>query len=80
MSRFAQPFLFRLCMVCAYTRHRYQVSVYRTIGPLVFNLQTSTLSPWQSQYDRVLGIVYINLILGQDVSCGLISSWSMLMV
>ena len=25
-------------MFCAYTRPRYQVSVYRTIGPLVFNL------------------------------------------
>ena len=35
---FAQPFLFRICMFCAYTRPRYQVSVYRTIGPLV--LQT----------------------------------------
>ena len=34
MSRFVQPFLFRICMVCAYTRPRYQVSVYRTIGPL----------------------------------------------
>ena len=22
------------CMVCAYTRPRYQVSVYRTVGPL----------------------------------------------
>ena len=34
-SRFAQPFLSRFCMFCAYTRPRYQVSVYRTIGPLV---------------------------------------------
>ena len=25
----------RFCMFCAYTRPRYQVSVYRTIGPLV---------------------------------------------
>ena len=24
------------CMLCAYTRPRYQVNVYRTIGPLVF--------------------------------------------
>ena len=24
----------RLCIFCAYTRPRYQVSVYRTIGPL----------------------------------------------
>ena len=35
MSRFAQSFLSRFCMFCAYTRPRYQVSVYRTIGPLV---------------------------------------------
>ena len=35
LSKFAQPFLFRICMMCAYTRPRYQVSVYRTIGPLV---------------------------------------------
>ena len=25
-------------MVCAYTRPRYQMSVYRTIGPLVINV------------------------------------------
>ena len=25
----------RFCMFCAYTRPRYQVSVYRTIGPVV---------------------------------------------
>ena len=35
-SRFAQPFLSRYCMFCAYTRPRYQVSVYRTIGPLIY--------------------------------------------
>ena len=29
------PCFFRFCMVCAFTRPRYQVSVYRTIGPLV---------------------------------------------
>ena len=35
MTRFAQPFLYRFGMFCAYTRSKYQVSVYRTIGPLV---------------------------------------------
>ena len=35
MSRFAQPFSSRLCMFCAYTGPRFQMSVYRTIGPLV---------------------------------------------
>ena len=37
MSRFAQPFLFRICMFCAYTTPIYQVSVYRTIGTLVLH-------------------------------------------
>ena len=26
----------RVCIFCAYTRPRYQVSIYRTIGPLVY--------------------------------------------
>ena len=34
-SRFAQPFLSRFCMVGAYTRPEYQVSVYKNNGPLV---------------------------------------------
>ena len=29
MSRFAQPFLFRICMLCAYTRPRSQVMVFQ---------------------------------------------------
>ena len=29
MSRFAQPFLFMICMLCAYTRPRSQVSVFQ---------------------------------------------------
>ena len=28
-------FVFRFCLFCAFTRPKYQVSVYRTIGPLV---------------------------------------------
>ena len=28
----------RFCMFCAYTRPRYQMSVYKTIGPLVLSL------------------------------------------
>ena len=31
-------------MFCAYTRLRYQVSVYRTIGPLVFVVVEKTVS------------------------------------
>ena len=34
-------------MFCAYTRPRYQVSVYRTIGPLVF-LPTGTDGSWSA--------------------------------
>ena len=30
-------------MLCAYTRPRYQVSAYRTIGPLVFHLLLFTI-------------------------------------
>ena len=37
-SWLAKPFLYRFCMFCTYTRPRYQVSVYRTIGPLVLFL------------------------------------------
>ena len=35
MSRFAQSFLIRFCMFCAYTRPRYKVNFYRPIGSLV---------------------------------------------
>ena len=36
MSRSSLDLVFsRFCIFCAYTRPRYQVSVYRTIGPLV---------------------------------------------
>ena len=35
-SWFAQSFLIRFCMFYAYSRPRYQVNVYRTIGPLGF--------------------------------------------
>ena len=52
-SRFAQPFLTRFC---AYNRPRYQVSVYRTIGPLVYMYTFISLNPyrlwqtWQKRY------------------------------
>ena len=35
MSRFGQPFVTRFCTFCNYTSPIYQVSVYRTIDPLV---------------------------------------------
>ena len=35
VKAFAQPFSSRFCMFCAYSRPKYQVSVYRTIVPLV---------------------------------------------
>ena len=34
------PYIFQVLFVLCFTWPRYQVSVYRTIGPLVFNLQT----------------------------------------
>ena len=38
MVKVCSVILIRFCMIYAYTRLRYQVSVYRTIGPLVFLL------------------------------------------
>ena len=38
LARFAQPFL---CRFLCFARPRYQVSVYRTIGPLVFIFMSS---------------------------------------
>ena len=55
-SRSAQPFLFRICMLCAYTRPRYQVSVYRTIGPLVFFL-------FSKAYDQSLVFAVTSFII-----------------
>ena len=34
-------FVSRFCLFCAFTRPRYQVSVYRTIGPLVSKSNSS---------------------------------------
>ena len=34
-SKTTRPFVTRFCMFCAFTRPRCQISVYRTIGPLV---------------------------------------------
>ena len=38
-GHFLTLFLSRFCMFCGFTRPIYQVSVYRTIGPLVTNYQ-----------------------------------------
>ena len=35
------PYIFQVLYVLCFTRPRYQVSVYRTIGPLVLNLATN---------------------------------------
>ena len=39
-----QPFVIRICMFCAFTRLRYQVSVYRYIGPLVIYIHLVNLA------------------------------------
>ena len=39
---FAQSFLIRFCMIYAYTRPRYKVSVYRIIGRLVSYFSSKT--------------------------------------
>ena len=38
-SRFAQSFLIRFCLIYAYTRPRYEVSVFRFNGPLVVSVR-----------------------------------------
>ena len=43
-------FFIRYCMFCAYTRPRYQVRIYRTIGPrieIVLQLFSATAIPRQ---------------------------------
>ena len=37
------PFIFQFLYVLCFTRPRYQVSFYRTIGPLVFSSRIRTL-------------------------------------
>ena len=37
-GHFLALFFYRFCMLCVFTRPRYRVSVYRTIGPLVYNI------------------------------------------
>ena len=58
MSRFAQPFLFRIFMLCAYTRPRYQVSIYRTIGPLVMFCAYTRPRYQVSVYRTIGALVY----------------------
>ena len=38
-------------MFCAYTRPRYQVSVYRTIGPLVKGYNKTWMHHWMILYN-----------------------------
>ena len=40
------PYIFRVLYVLCFTRPRYQVSVYRTIGPLVLN--SFSVAEWPS--------------------------------
>ena len=47
-----------ICLFCAFTRPRYQVSVYRTIGPLVLCIvsqfkQTGAHLFWQAQQNNM---------------------------
>ena len=37
------PYIFQVLYVLCFTRPRYQVSVYRTIGPLVYSSRMRTL-------------------------------------
>ena len=43
------PYIFQVLYVLCFTRPRYQVSVYRTIGPLVYNYSLNNAKKkWQS--------------------------------
>ena len=47
-------------MIYAYTRLRYQVSVYRTIGPLVYHFDTNSRFPPILLYVRCkLGVTFV---------------------
>ena len=37
------PYIFQVLYVLCFTRSRYQVSIYRTIGPLVMNIENKFL-------------------------------------
>ena len=51
------PYIFQVLYVLCFTRPRYQVSVYRTIGPLVFvkatKLGSEKLAAWQNEFGKV---------------------------
>ena len=51
-------FLSRFCMFYAYTRPRYQVSVYKTIGPLVNMLEKNFTFLWVIYVSAYRGLVH----------------------
>ena len=50
------PFIFQVLYVLCFTRPRYQVSVYRTIGPLVFTFMESFI--FEQQVLQYLGLTF----------------------
>ena len=65
------PYIFQVLYVLCFTRPRYQVSVYRTIGPLVFTL------PGTSDY-YVINIVNIRIalsVIGEESICSHLRCW-----
>ena len=63
----------RFCLFCAYMRPRYQVSVYRAIGPLVFHktenyLFETKISKVELSVSLCLVYIYININSSPDLS------------
>ena len=54
-------FVSRFCLICAYTRPRYQVSVYRTIGPLVMIYNNRCYTIWAANNESLSGVSCSNL-------------------
>ena len=61
---FAWPFLLRICIACVNTRPRNQMSVYKTIGPLVsfiFDLHPINLLQHTPAILKVIGMESVRI-------------------
>ena len=57
-------------MLCAYTRPRYQVSIYRTIGPLVVNCSVTV----QGYINHLITYLSVTLLIVIVYTTGQVSS------
>ena len=61
------PYIFQVLYVLCFSRPKYQVSVYRTIGPLVANVKTKTQDSCV-EADQCLCFPYIDNAIPLQVS------------